>query len=89
MILSDDRISHILHLILDGLEREGIATFKNRETAVREGRKVFFDHFKKLDAASETARKKILSLKTPPPENSPQWENLYQKYYEEELNRRS
>lgn len=89
MILSDDKISHILHLILNGLAKEGFATFSDIERATREGRKVFAEHFRQFDLASEAARQRILSQKNPPPEHSPQWDNLYQKYYEEELKRRA
>lgn len=89
MILSDDKITHILHLILTGLQKEGFATFPDIERATREGRKVFFEHFKKLEAVADVARKRILTQKNPPPEHSTQWDNLYQKYYEEELKRRS
>ena len=89
MILSDERISHVLHLIYDGLQNRGSATFPDKERALREGRKVFSDFVKQLDAVGDAARKRILSQKNCPPEHSPQWENLYQKYYEEELKRRS
>ncbi|MBI1860106.1 MAG: DUF507 family protein [Deltaproteobacteria bacterium] len=87
-MLSDERVSHILHLILNGLQREGLATFSDKERATREGRKAFGDHFKMLDSVAETARKRILSQKNAPPEHSSQWETLYRKYYEEELKRK-
>lgn len=89
MILSDEKITHILHLILTGLQKEGFASFSDLERSTREGRKVFFDHFKQLEAVAGVARQRILSQKTPPPEHSTQWDNLYQKYYEEEFKRRS
>ncbi len=89
MLFSDERLSHVLHLILDGLQKDGIASYKDKEKALREGHKVFLEHFKQLDAVTEMARQRILSQKNPPPEHSIQWDNLYQKYYEEELRRRS
>lgn len=89
MVLSDEKISHVIHLILTGLKKEGLLTFVDKERATRQARKVFVEHFKQIDKIAELARNRILTQKNHPPEHSPQWENLYQKYYEEELRRHS
>jgi hypothetical protein len=45
-------------------------------------------YIQQINAASETVRKKILSQKNPPREGTPQWDNLYQKYLEEEVQKK-
>jgi hypothetical protein len=87
-MFSDEKISHLLHLILNGLQREGYVDFPDKDRATREGRRAFGDYFKKFDMASQAAKQRIFSQKNPPPEHSPQWETLYHKYYEEEIKRR-
>jgi hypothetical protein len=73
---------------MDGLKKEGFVEFKDEGMALREARKAGSSFFAGMGQASELARQRILSQKNPPPEQSPQWNTLYQKYYEEELKRK-
>ena len=84
-MISEEKAIHILHLMLDGIEKEGLVTFPRKEEAVREARTVTLQFISHINSAGESARKRIKSQKNPPPEFSPQWDNLYRKYYEEEL----
>jgi hypothetical protein len=87
-MISDEKMSHIVHLMMNGLEREGLVTFSNKETAIREAHKISNLYLGNLKGAADAARQRILSQKNAPVEKSPQWDNLYQKYLEEELQKR-
>lgn len=83
-MISDEKMVHILTLMVNALEREKLVTFPNKEESFREARKVCFGFVKSMNAVGEAARKRLLSMKNPPPEHSQQWDTLYKKYLEEE-----
>jgi len=87
-MISEEKIGHILHLMLDGIEKAGLVQYPNKDEAVREGRKVCFQYVSNMTQVAEIAHHRITSQKNPPPEYSPQFEVLYQKYYEEEMKKR-
>lgn len=87
-MISDEKMSHIVHLMMNGLEKEGFVSFSNKEASVREAHKISNLYLGNLKGAAEAARQRILSQKNAPVEKSPQWDNLYQKYLEEELQKR-
>lgn len=87
-MISDEKMSHIVHLMMNGLEREGLVTFSNKDSAIREAHKISNLYLGNLKGAADAVRQRILSQKNSPVENSPQWDNLYQKYLEEELQKR-
>jgi uncharacterized protein len=87
-MISDDKMSHVIHLMLDGLEKAGLARFPRKEEALREAKKVGNKYLVSLTEAEAAARLRITSQKNPPPEFSPQFQTLYQKYYEEEIRKR-
>jgi hypothetical protein len=84
-MISDEKMTHIVHLMLTGIKKAGLVEFPREEEAVREAKKVCLLHLKNIGNAGETARARILSQKNPPLEGSPQWETLYNKYFEEEV----
>lgn len=86
-MISEEKITHILHLMMDGLKKSGMIRFTQEEEALREGKKVCLKFIVQMNQVAEIARNRISSQKNPPQEHSPQWENLYQKYFEEELNK--
>lgn len=83
-MISDEKMVHILHLMVNGLEREKFVTYPNKEESFREARKVCFGFVKNMNAVGELARKRIESMKNPPQEFTQQWDILYKKYLEEE-----
>ncbi len=83
--LSDNRISHLAHLIIDGLWREDLADFPNEAHALRETKSVLKEFFNREDRLDEVVRKKIHSLSRPIPPGSREWDILYRKYLEEEI----
>ena len=89
MRLSEDRIYHISHLIQDMLIRNrNIDVLQTEERILREIKRTIADELKFEDDADEAARRTIQSLSRKIPEGSREWDVLYRKYVEEEMNRR-
>ncbi len=83
--LSEDRISHLAHLIIDGLWKEDLVDFPSEARALRETKGVLNDFFNREDLLDDVVRKKIHSLSRPIPPGSREWDILYRKYREEEI----
>jgi uncharacterized protein len=83
--LSESRISHLSHLIVDGLRKHGLATFSNEGRALAETKQAVHDFFHKEDSIDDAVRHKIESLSRRIPPGSREWDILYRKYAEEEL----
>jgi len=89
MRLSEDRIYHLSHLIQDMLIRNrNIEILETEERILRETKRTIADELKFEDEADEAARRTIQSLSRKVPEGSREWDVLYRKYTEEEMNRR-
>ena len=89
MRLSEDRISHISHLVLDALVRNrNVDALLPEEKLLREIKRTITAELQFEDEADAAARRTIQSLSRRVPEGSREWEVLYQKYREEELRRR-
>jgi hypothetical protein len=82
--LSEDRISHLAHLISDGIWKDDLVDYKSEEKTLLEIKKAITDYFKVEDEADTIARNKIRSLSRDVPEGSREWDILYKKYFEEE-----
>jgi hypothetical protein len=89
MRLSEDRIYHISHLVQDMLIRNrNVDVLLTEERVLREIKRTIADELKFEDEADEAARRTIQSLSRRVPEGSREWDVLYRKYVEEEINRR-
>lgn len=89
MRLSEDRISHISHLVLDALVRnKNVDALLPEEKLLREIKRTITGELQFEDEADDAARRTIQSLSRRVPEGSPEWDVLYRKYREEELRRR-
>ncbi len=88
MRLSEDRISHIAHLICDGIWKDDLVDFTDDERALQEIKRTIRDYLMVEDRADTAAREKIRSLSRPIAEGSREWEVLYKKYFEEEMAKR-
>jgi hypothetical protein len=86
--LSEDRISHIAHLIFDGVWKDDLVDFSDDDKALHEIKRIITDFLKVEDEADTAARKKIRSLSRDVPEGSREWDILYKKYLEEELSKK-
>ena len=83
--LSENRISHLAHLILDGLKKGNLAEFAAEGRALSETKQVLHEFFQGEDPIDERVRQKILSLSRHVPPGSREWDVLYRKYLEEEM----
>ncbi len=89
MRLSEDRISHVSHLILDRLVQDrDVDVLLAEERLLREIKQTITRELQFEDEADTTARRMIQSLSRKVPEGSREWDVLYRKYFEEEMNRR-
>jgi uncharacterized protein len=82
--LSEDRISHLAHLVLDGLRKGKLGEFPNEGRSLAETKLALRDFFQRDDHIDEIVRRKIASLSRPVPPGSREWDILYRKYFEEE-----
>ncbi len=89
MRLSEDRISHLSHLILDALVQDrNVDALQPEERLLREIKRTITAELQYEDEADTAARRTIQSLSRRVPEGSPEWDVLYRKYMDEEMRRR-
>ena len=89
MRLSEDRISHLSHLILDMVvQNRNVDVMQAEERLLRDIKLTITNELKFEDEADTAARRTIQSLSRKVPEGSREWDVLYRKYFEEEMNRR-
>ena len=82
--LSESRISHLAHLVMDGLRKDKLAEFPNEGRSLAETKHVLQEFFQREDHIDEIVRQKIASLSRQVPQGSREWDILYRKYFEEE-----
>ncbi|MGB7950621.1 MAG: DUF507 family protein [Candidatus Binatia bacterium] len=82
--LSENRISHLAHLILEGLRKGSLADLPHEGRALIETKRVLHEFFQQEDHIDDIVRKKITSLTRHIPPGSREWDVLYRKYFEEE-----
>jgi hypothetical protein len=83
--LTESRISHLAHLIIDGVWKNDLADFPNEARALAETKRVLEEFFGGEDRLDDIVRQKIQSLSRRVAPGSREWDVLYRKYYEEEL----
>jgi hypothetical protein len=82
--LSESRISHISHLLVDGVRQARLGEFPNEGRALAETKRVLQEYFQREDQIDDIVRRKIQSLSRHVPAGSREWDVLYRKYFEEE-----
>jgi len=89
MRLSEDKISHLSHVIFDALVKKcGSALIEEDAKVRREIKQMLTRRMKKEDEVEDIVRKKIQSYSRKIIEGSPEWDVLYHKHYLEELNKK-
>lgn len=83
--LSESRISHLAHLVIDGLWKNDLVDFANEGRALAEAKRILHEFFQLEDQVDDRVRKKIQTLSRFVPPGSREWDILYRKYFEEEL----
>lgn len=87
MRLSEDRISHIAHLMANGIWDDDLVDFSDDNLVLQEIKRVIAKYLQVEDDADTAARDKIRTLSRSVPEGSREWEILYKQYFEEELDK--
>jgi hypothetical protein len=88
MILSEGRQTLLAHLLTDGLWNDDMVDFTDDDDALRAAKRAVNEFVKEDLEVNRLAKEKVQSLKRNVMEGTPEWEILFQKYYEEEKNRR-
>jgi len=86
--ISEDRISHIAHKILDRLWGDDIADFPDERRALEAVKDSLSRYFSIADEIDSFVRKKLASYSQAKVPGSRDWEILYQKFYHEEAAKR-
>ena len=85
--LSESRISHLAHLVVNGIKRDGLDELPNEGRALSEAKRVLHEFYEREDHYDDLVRQKIQSLSRHIPPGSREWDVLYRKYLEEEMRR--
>jgi hypothetical protein len=88
MRLSDDKTSHLSHIILkDLMDKDAIETFTDDGPIRREIRNVITKELKLSDEVDKKVYAKLESYSKKIYEGSSEWDVLYQKFYDEEMSK--
>ena len=88
MRLSREKLVHMSHLIVEGLEKsDEVELLQDRNDVRLSILEVLMDGMKLEEEIDQNARRKILTQKKDIPEGSREWDVLYRKYYDEELDK--
>ena len=89
MSLSDEKTSHLSHLILNHFKNPAHARLKVEEVAVlREIKRFLAAELKVDEEVDVVVRRRLASYSRPLAEGSAEWETLYRKTFEEEMRKR-
>ena len=87
-MISDDRLSHLASVVTDGVWKDDIVEYSDEDMAMRTAKRAAAQFGQELKEIDQKARKMVASLKRNVVEGSPEWDVMYKKYYEEEMERR-
>lgn len=88
-MLTDEKKSHLCHMLLKGLLDKDLIDIRDEEGKVRKQMKRSLESFLKASEAIDVSvRKKLQSYSRKIVEGSPEWEVLYKKFYKEEAARK-
>ena len=85
MQISEDRISHLAHKILEKLWRDDLADFPDEPRALASIKVSIAGYFAVADEVDQAVRKKLASYSQAKVPGSREWEILYQKFAREEM----
>ena len=85
MMLSEDKVTHLTHVLLKGMMDRDLIALNEEEGAVRrEIKRIISNELKVGVDMDEAVRKKLQSFSKKMVEGSPEWEVLYKKFFREE-----
>jgi hypothetical protein len=86
--VSEDRVSHLARIVVDGIWNDDLVDYADDDAALRAAKKGLNEFVKEIQDVDKVAQGMVTSLKRGVPEGSPEWDILYRKYFEEEMQRR-
>ncbi|MEE8575194.1 MAG: DUF507 family protein [Thermodesulfobacteriota bacterium] len=89
MRLSEERVTHIAHLISERIWKDDLVDYTSDEMALKVMKQTIMEYLTLEDRADAAARHKIGSLSKDVPEGSREWDVLYKQYFEEELQKKN
>jgi len=85
MMLSEDKISHLSHVLLKGLMERNLVSAAGEEGKIRaEIKRTIISELKIGEEMDSAVRKKIQSFSKKVVEGSSEWDILYRKFFREE-----
>jgi hypothetical protein len=88
MKISEERVSHLARIVVDGIYNDDLVDYADDDAALRAAKKGLNDFVKELEDIDKAVTARVTSLKRGIPEGSPEWDVMYGKYFEEEMQRR-
>ncbi len=88
MHISEDRISHLAHKIVEKLWGDDVADFPDESRALSAVKTSIASYFALTEDVDRVVRQKLASYSQAKVPGSREWEILYQKFYREEMDRR-
>lgn len=88
MILSEDRQSHLCHLVIDSIWNDDLVDYTDDDKAIRAAKKAMNKFVAEFTDIDTKVRQTITSLKRGVVDGSPEWDVLYAKYFEQEMQKR-
>lgn len=88
MHISEERISHLAHKVMDKLWKDDLADFSDESRALAAVKESIAGYFAQAEEVDEIVRKKLSSYSQAKVPGSRDWEILYQKFYQEEMAKR-
>lgn len=84
-MLSDEKVTHLTHVLLKGLIDRDLVGLNDEEGKIRrEIKRIIFNELKIGEDIDLVVRKKLQSFSRKLVEGSPEWEILYKKFFREE-----
>ena len=88
MVLSEDKINHLSHLIIRDMKK-GLAVLQGDEVAVlKEIKRLLTAEFHLEEEIDAIVRKKLAAYSQKNPEGTPEWTHQYNRFFEEEMKKR-
>jgi uncharacterized protein len=88
VILSEDRQTHLAHIIVDGIWEDDLVEYTDEDEVIREAKRVVAAYVQRETSIDDTVRQKIANMKKGILEGSREFDLLYKKYYDEEQQKR-
>lgn len=88
MILSEERLGHLALAVVDALYHDDIVDYVDDDAALRAAKRGLSLFVKAVEEIDKNVQAKVASLKRGVVEGSPEWDIMYGKYFEEEMQRR-